>query len=153
MLDLVEGAKIMNGVVPTTQAASSGYGDWINMENFHCIWALCHSGVGTSGQNFQAYVSESYAAASPSRATAQYWTSTGVAIGPRMKASTNTTGAKISDAVAGHVVIRFDPATADSSDQYFSVCYSSGDAAYSITYIGETRYGGLAQFIATSSST
>ena len=153
MLDLVEGAKMMNGLSPSTGLGASGYGDWINMEGMHTIWAICSQAAPTSAMNFQGYVSDSYAGATPVRAACQYWRSTGVAI-DKMVASTQTTGLAGPDAVGCTVAIKFDPASRpNSSQQYFSVAHSSGDACFSIQYIGQPRYGGLGQILATSSST
>ena len=151
-LDLVEGAKVMYGIASTGLGAS-GYGDWINMENMHCIWAVCQQQAGTSSVNFQGYVSESYAGGTPVRATCQYWRSTSIAI-DKMVASTNSTGLTAVDGVGGVVMIKFDPASrANSTQKYFSVAYSSGDSVWNITYIGQPRYAGLGQILATSSST
>jgi len=153
MLDLVEGAKMMNGLSPSTGLAASGYGDWINMEGMHTIWAICSQGANTTAMNFQGYVSDSYAGGTPVRAVCQYWRSTGLLI-DRMVASTQTTGLQIVDVVGGQVAIKFDPASRpNSSQKYFSVAYSSGDAPFSITYIGQPRYSGLGQILATTSST
>ena len=153
MLDLVEGAKVMIGLMPTTMSASSGAGDWINMEGMHCVWAICTETAPTSGAEFQGFVSDSYAGATPVRASCQYWRSTGVLI-DKMVASTQTTGLQVVDVVGGQVAIRFDPASRpNSSQQYFSVAYTSGKGPKSITYIAQPRYGGLGQILATSSST
>ena len=152
MLDLVEGAKTMYGV-SSTGLGASGYGDWINMENMHCVWAICSQQAGTSGMNFQGYVSQSYAGATPVRAGCQYWRSTGITR-DIIRATTNTTGLRTVDGAGGVVAIRFDPASRSASSQkYFSVAYSSGDSVFNITYIGEPRYAGLGQVLATTSST
>ena len=154
MFDLIEGAKIMNGYVPTDASTDAGYADWINMEGMHSIWALVSCGsTGTTGVEFAGFVSDSYAGATPIRATCQYWHSTGVAI-DRMVASTQTTGLNAGDGVGSVMAIRFDPASrSGSSQQYFSVARTAGDAHATIIYVGQPRYGGLGQILATSSST
>ena len=153
MLDLVEGAKTIIGLMPTTKSASSGAGDWINMENLHCVWAICQETAPSSGAEFQGFVSQTYAGASATRAVCQYWRSTGVLI-DKITASTQTTGLQTVDAIGGQVIIRFDPASrANSTQKYFSVAFTSGEGPKSITYIAQPRYGGLQQILATSSST
>ena len=39
MLDLVEGAKIVQRLAPTTQGANDD-GDYVNMENAHTVWTI-----------------------------------------------------------------------------------------------------------------
>lgn len=152
MLDLIEGAKIIHGRTSTALAAS-GYGDWINLENMHCVWAICSvSSSGTKTHNFQGYVSDSYAGATPARAVCQYWRTTGPHI-DKMIASTQTTGLR-TEVVGGTVVMRFDPASRSaSSQQYFSVACATGEVPVSVIYITQPRYEGLGQILATSSST
>ena len=154
MLDLVEGAKIMNGKSNSTGGTTAaGYGDWINMEGMHCVWAICSANVGTSGPTFSGFVADSYAGATPTRASCQYWRTTGIEI-DKFVASTQTTGLACPDAVAALVAIRFDPASrANSSQQYFAVNHTTHNGNVNIVYIGQPRYGGLGQILATSSST
>jgi len=153
MLDLVEGAKIICGVQPTTGTASSAlYSDWINCENYHRVWAICTRGTGTGAdtKEFSANVAESYAGASAQKIAATYWNSTQLALDRLMK-STNTTGA-LSGTTGGMVVILYDPSVADSSDKYFAVGMTSA-GPYSVTYICEPRYAGYQATLGTTSST
>jgi len=151
MLDLVEGAKIIIGMTPSTAITAGG--DWINTENMHTVWAICTRSVSKGSSNrFEAQVAESYAGASASTAVAQYWVNTNVGAFDRMTASTNSSGL-LSGTSGGAVVIRFDPASADTSDHYFSVATPSSGWGCGIVYVCEPRYAGSAQFIATTSST
>ena len=154
MLDLIEDAKVIVGVVPTTAITAGA--DWINTENLHCVWAICLKSEAKTGTAnvFEGQVAESYAGASASTAKCKYWYSnsigsTGI---DRMFASTLTSGLATgtSDAI---IVIRFDPSSADTSDHYFSVAMPTSGWGCSVAYICEPRYGGLAQFVATTSST
>ena len=149
MLDLVEGAKIIVGLTPTTANVTSA--DWINTENMHSVWAIVTKSLGAgSASFFSAQVGETYAGASASTPTATYWKSSGLSL-DRLWASTNTTGLTAASS-RGMVVIKYDPSVSDTSDKYFSVNMTSGlDVA--VTYICEPRYGGYQQFIATTSST
>jgi hypothetical protein len=152
MLDLAEGAKVIDGYI-ATGILTSGYADVINTENLHCVWAICSiSSSGTGPTNFQGYVCDSYATASPVRAVCQYWRTTGPHI-DKMVASTQTTGLQ-AETVGGTVLIRYDPASEpDSSQQYFTVAYATNTAHKNITYVCQPRYMGLGQILATSSST
>ena len=151
MLDLVEGAKIIVGAAPTTAVTAGG--DWINTENMHTVWAICTRSPSKASINvFEGQVAESYAGASNSTATCRYWASTAVSSIDRLTASTVYTGVA-SGTTAGIVVVRFDPATADSSDHYFRVAMPTSGWGCAVTYICEPRYGGYRQFIATTSST
>ena len=153
MLDLIEGAKIICGVQPTTGSASSAlYSDWINCENYHTVWAICTRGTGTGAdtKEFSANVAESYAGASASKIEAKYWNSTQLAL-DRLFASTLTTGC-LSGTTGGMVVIKYDPSVADSSDKYFAVGMTSA-GPYSVIYVCEPRYGGYQETLATTSST
>ena len=151
MLDIVEGAKIMFGGAATGSAASK-YGDWINMENLHSITAVVVGSPSAVAVEFIGCVAQDYTGASPSTAVCQYWYSTGVLI-DKMVQSTETTGHTLN--VLGGVGVCKYVNTGDSTDQYFSVQYTSGTAANrtSIVYFGDTRYKGLNQILATSSST
>ena len=154
MLDLIEGAKIISGLTPTTKAATTAIiGDVINCENLHCVWAICSDGAPSSGSEFTGWATEEYTGATLSRATCQYWRSTGILI-DKMTASTQTTGLQSVDVVGGIVVIRYDPASRSNSTQkYFTVGWTSGAGPKSVTYICQPRYSGLNQILATSSST
>jgi len=150
MLDLVEGAKIINGMTPST--ASNTNSDWINCENMHRVWAICQRSEAKGSTNvFIGQVAESYAGASASNAGCVYWGSTILTTFDRITKSTQSTGLD-SGSSKGMVIMMHDPATADTSDKYFSVNVTSGWGC-SVVYICEPRYGGLAQFIATTSST
>jgi hypothetical protein len=152
MLDLAEGAKIIDGYI-ATGILTSGYADVINTENMHCVWAICQAASSGSGtMNFQGYVCDDYTGAGDTRAVCQYWRTTGAKI-DRMVASSNTTGLE-AEAAGGTVLIRFDPASrSDSSQQYFTVAYATNITMSNITYICQPRYAGLGQILATSSST
>ena len=152
MLDLAEGMKVIHGY-NGTGLLTSGYADVINMENLHCVWAICNiSSSGTGPTNFQGYVCDSYATASPVRAVCQYWRTTGPHV-DRMVASSQTTGLQIEQA-GGMVLIKYDPASEpDTTQQYFTVAYATNVAPININYIGQPRYAGLGQILATSSST
>jgi len=149
MLDLIEGAKIIVGLTPTTANVTSA--DWINTENMHTVWAIVTKSLGpTSTSFFSAMVGESYAGASASTPTATYWKSSALSL-DRIWASTNTTGVNAASSKS-MVVIKYDPSVSDTSDKYFSVSMTSG-LGVAVTYICEPRYGGYQQFIATTSST
>ena len=152
MLDLAEGTKVIHGYIGTG-ILTSGYADVINMENLHCVWAVCQvCSSGAGGTNFQGYVCDSYATASPVRAVCQYWRTTGPHIDKFVKSS-QTTGLA-TETVGGTVLIRYDPASEpDTTQQYFTVAYATNTAHKNITYIGQPRYSGLGQILATSSST
>ena len=52
MLDLAEGMKVIHGY-NGTGLLTSGYADVINMENLHCVWAICNvSSSGTGANEF-----------------------------------------------------------------------------------------------------
>jgi len=151
MLDLADGAKIIVGTVGTT-AINAG-GDWINTENMHCVWAICtQSAVKASSNQFIAQVAESYAGASASMPVATYWKSTNIKALDRLFKTTSSTGS-LCGTTEGMVVIRYDPSVSDTSDHYFSVVTPTSGWGTSIIYICEPRYGGVNQFVATTSST
>jgi hypothetical protein len=154
MLDLVEGAKIINALPATTQATTGVYADWVNTENMHVVWAICTFDGGTTAPAFTASVGEDYTGTSSSSGVATYYTNLTSTTLDRWTKSTATTGLTMTDAaVEQAMAIRYDPATAASSNKFFSVYCSSCDGPISVTYIAEPRYAGSQQFIATTSST
>jgi hypothetical protein len=150
MLDLIEGAKLIYGFCGTGIATSSN-GDWIKTENMQCVWAICNEEANAKFGFFSGYVAEDVDGTNAARATCQYWYSTGIEI-DKMVASTATTGQALT-VNGGVVAVRFDPAAAESSQPYFSVGYTTSKGVKSIMYLGQPRYGGLGQILATSSST
>ena len=157
MLDLVEGMKIVVGETPTTLITAGA--DWINTANTHVVWAIVleseGGGAGVGSLNaIHGMVAESYAGASPSTAVCKYWYSNGIgATGfDRLTASTNTTGV-VTGSSESIVVVRHDPASADTSDHFFSIVTPTSGWGLSVLYIAEPRYAGENQFLATTSST
>ena len=155
MLDLIEGARVIVGNTPTSAVVAGG--DWINTENMHTVWAICLRSVGkTYAQVFEGQVSESYAGASASTAQCKIWYSNTVSSTSlnteRLIASTNTTGwtAGTSDCMC---IMRFDPASADTSDHFFRVATPTSGWLTSIAYVCEPRYASLNPGLATTSST
>jgi hypothetical protein len=155
MLDLVEGAKIINALPATTQGTTGVYADWVNTENMHVIWAICTFDGGTTAPAFTPSVAEDYTGTSSSSEVGVFYTNLTSTTLDRWTKSTATTGLAMTDgAVEQAMAIRFDPAAvASSSNKFFSVYCSSCDGPISVTYIAEPRYAGSQQFIATTSST
>ena len=153
MLDLIEGAKVIYGISATGLNAAGAYADWIDMEAMHCVWSVCSQEAGTSGLEVAGFAADDNAAGGVTRAACQYWYTTGLAI-DKFNASTQTTGYRLADGAGGVVLVRYDPASqANSTMQFFSCHYSSGDSVLSIMYVGQPRFGGIGQILATSSST
>jgi len=159
MLDLVEGAKIIQGRSPTTQGASDD-GDWINMENAHAVWTVINVKAATTQVVITPKTASAYAGTGSSAIDggAVFWANTNTTQLDRMSKSTASTAYTLSDnANSALVVVRYDPSAAPTSHPYFSVTFSTAGAAaagtVAMTYILETRYGGAQQTIATTSST
>ena len=152
MLDIVEGGKIINGLVPSTAAAATKTADFINMEGMNCIWAIISQDAQATPVTFNGVVSTDYVGGSPSTCNCQFWSSTGILIDKMIK-STSVTSMTLA-AVGGVGLCKYTP-YGNSSQKYFSLQYTSGTSPgrRSIVYIGSPRYGGLNQILATSSST
>ena len=152
MLDLIEGAKIVMGLAPTT--ASIVESEWINTENMHCVWAIVTKSLSKgSSQYISAEAGDNYAGTGAANVAAKYWKSTNPNF-TRFTASTASTGVMAGATAFNAVVVRYDPSVADTSQNYFSVALTSGWGC-AVTYICEPRYGGAAPTaggIATSST-
>jgi hypothetical protein len=162
MLDLIEGAKIINGIVPTTATAAAGsvHADWINMENMHKVWTIINWSGGDSGPDIYFKTSKNYAGAgSSTAASAKWWIQTASTASPLDRMTRSTATSYVARAELGilstayTIVGMFDPASAPSSHPYLSVQFTSRAGKISATYICEPRYAGSQQFIATTSST
>ena len=154
MLDLIEGAKVIDGLTASTMGIAKGNCDWINMENLHTIWVIATHN-GTSGPVLTPVVSEDYAGTSSSSAAAgiTVWHNNASTTLDRYTKST-ALFATMSDALKTSAVIRFEPAAVPlSTNSHFSIHRSSCVGPLSVTYIAQPRYAGSQQFIATTSST
>ena len=153
MLDIIEGAKVIVGKASTGGSIAAGAGDYVSMKNMHRIWAIA-TFSGTSGPVVNTRVAETYAGASASSAvSASIWTCKDSTTLDRWTKSTALGTATFDDTNDGAIAFCFDPTVANTSDSYFTLGYTSCVGALHITYIGEPRYGGYRQFIATTSST
>lgn len=153
MLDLIEGAKIVVGKISTGEAAAAaGLADVMNMKDMHRVWAIA-TFSGTSGPVINTEVAETQAGGSNSSENpVGIWTCLDSTTLDRWTKSTALVGT-FDDTNDGAIAMLFDPSVADTSDSYFVMAHSSYVGALNITYIGEPRYGGYRQTIATTSST
>ena len=46
MLDLVEGAKVVQALAPTTQGTANG--DYVSMKNAHAVWTVINVSAATT---------------------------------------------------------------------------------------------------------
>jgi len=159
MFDLVEGAKIIQGVRPTTMGAADT-GDYISMENAHTVWAIISVDGATTEITMTPKLASAYAGTGSSAITggAKFWVNTNTSQLDRLTATTHTTAYTLSDNANGAMVVcRYDPAAAASSNTHFTIDVSTATAAnagrYSVVYVLEPRYGGYRATIATTSST
>ena len=159
MLDLVEGAKIIQALAPTTQGAADD-GDYISMKDAHAVWTVINVSAATTSVTFTPKNASTYAGTGAAAVDGgcKFWANTNTTSLDRMTASTNSTAYTLTDnANKALVVCRYDPSNAPSSHECFSMtCSTAGAAAagtVAMTYILETRYGGYQQIIATTSST
>jgi len=151
MFDLVEGSKVVVGLAASTMGIAKGNCDWINMENMHTIWTVV-TFKGTSGPVITPMVAEDYTGTSSSSGEATVWTNYDTTTLDRWTKST-ALFATLEDGNQCAAILRFDPASAASTNKFFSVHRSSCVGPLSVTYIAQPRYGGYQQFIATTSST
>jgi len=156
MFDLAEGKKVILGVMTTGATVGAGAnGDWINMENLHYIWVLAQFD-GAEAPTLHTEVAENNAGLSSSSETAacKVWTNYNTTTIDRFLQST-ALFLTFTNAVKGAGIIRFDPASvAGSTNDHFSVAYSTFKGALSVSYIAEPRYAGYpSQIVATTSST
>jgi len=160
MLDLIEGAKIITAIPPTTASVAAAVGDYINMENMHRIWAICHFKGGDTAPDVTFKLASDYAGTgSSTAATAHWWVQKDSTASPldRMTRSTATSyvaQAELGVATTQYMVVGvYDPAARASSNTHIAVAMSSASGIRSATYICQSRYKGSNQFIATTSST
>jgi len=158
-LDLVEGAKIVQALSPTTQGAADD-GDYISMENAHAVWTIINVKAATTNVTFTPKSASAFAGTGAAAVDGgcRFWYNTNTTNLDRMTASTNSTAYTLTDnANSALVVCRYDPANAPSSHPYFAmICSTAGSAAagtVAMTYILEPRYGGYQQTVGTTSST
>ena len=160
MLDLVEGAKIVQALAPTTVGAAHD-GDYISMKNAHAVWTIVSLNDGTSAVTLTPKTASAYAGTGAAAVDGgcQIWYNVNTTQLDRMTKSANTTAYEMpaSATLNSMAVIRYDPANAPSSHPYFAVtCSTAGAAAtgrMSMYYIVEPRYAGYRASIATTSST
>ena len=159
MLDIVEGAKIVQAVAPTTMGANDD-GDYISMANAHTVWTIVDIRKPTSEVTITPKTASAYAGTGSSAISggAKFWVNTNTTNLDRVAATTYTTAYALSDnSNSALIVCRFDPAAAPSSHPYFSMTGSSAGTAaagrLSMVYILESRYPGYQQIISTTSST
>ena len=159
MLDLVEGAKIIQALCPTTQGSADD-GDYVNMENAHAVWTIINIRKPTNAITFTPKTASAYAGTGAAAVDGgcKFWINTGTTTLDRMTASTATTALACSATTdAQMIVCRYDPANAPTSHPYFSVIPStfatSGTGTIAMTYILDSRYPGYQQIVSTTSST
>ena len=161
MLDLVEGAKIIQARFPTTSGtAALNSGDYIKMQNAHAVWTIINVDSETTAITFTPKTASAYAGTGAAAVDGgcKIWYNTNTTNLDRMTASTATTAYTLTDcANAALVVIRYDPANAPTSHPYFAMTGSSAGTAaagrLAMTYVVESRYPGYRQIISTTSST
>jgi len=161
MLDLVEGAKIIQAVKPTTQgSATVNSGDYISMKNAHAVWTIINVDSATTSVTFTPKNASAYAGTGAAAVDGgcKFWVNTNTTNLDRIAATTYSPAYTLANnANAALVVCRYDPANAPSSHPYFSMTASSAGTAaagrMAMTYIVEPRYAGYQQTIATTSST
>lgn len=160
MLDLVEGAKIIQAIRPTTRGAVSVTGDWVSMRNAHAVWTVISVDSATTEIVFTPKNASAYAGTGAAAVDGgcKFWVNTNTTNLDRVAATTYTTAYTLADnAVGALVVCRYDPANAPSSHPYFSMTGSTAGTAdvgrMSMLYIVESRYPGYQQVISTTSST
>jgi len=161
MLDLVEGAKVIQAQFPTTSGATAlNAGDYINMRDAHTVWTIISVDSATTDITFTPNTASAYAGTGTSAITggAKFWVNTNTTNLDRMTATTYTTAYTLSDnANSALIVCRYDPAAAPSSHPYFAMIGSTAGTAdagrLSMVYIVESRYPGYQQVISTTSST
>jgi hypothetical protein len=151
MLDLVEGNKVVVGLAASTMGIAKGACDYINMEGMHTIYAVA-TFKGTSGPVLTPLVAEDYTGTSSSSGEAIVWTNYDTTTLDRWTKST-ALFATLEDGNEGAAILRFDPASAASTNKYFAIHRSSCVGPLSVTYIAQPRYAGYQQTIATTSST
>jgi hypothetical protein len=159
MLDLVEGAKIVQALAPTTQGAADD-GDYVTMKDAHTVWTIINVSAATTDVTFTPKNASAYAGTGAAAVDGgcKFWVNTNTTNLDRMTASTASTAYTLSDnATKALVVCRYDPSNAPSSHPYFAMtCSTAGTAAagtVAMTYVMESRFGGYQQVIATTSST
>jgi hypothetical protein len=160
MLDLVEGAKIINALAPTTQGAATVKADYVKMENANTVWAIVNVKTHTSGPTVTPYVASDVAGTGVTAVGggAKFWVNNNTTQLDRMVASTAVTAQAFTDAATdGLMVVRYDPTEAASSNDCFAIGLTTAggaaDGTVSVTYILDSRYKGYQQVIATTATT
>ena len=92
MLDLVEGAKIIQALVPTTVGANYD-GDYISMKNAHAVWTIVSLNDGTSEVTLTPKTASAYAGTGAAAVDGgcQIWYNVNTTNLDRMTKSTATT--------------------------------------------------------------
>jgi hypothetical protein len=158
MFDLAESNHVVQGLMPTTGTNASVPCDYINMKNFHTIWSVISYGGGDTAPDITPRVAEDYTGTGASSVgNADFWVCSGTTILDRWTKSTavrtldGTT--HLLSTTSASVLVRYNPSEAASSKTYFHIHLTKWNGPINVLYIGESRYKGSQQFIATTSST
>ncbi len=158
-MNLAEDFKVVQGYASTLWGALDG-ADWVEMKNAHKIHTIINTRNLTTLVTLTPKVASDVAGTGSSAVAGgcKWWTCNAPGTLDRFVASTSVTTLATTDGAGyGIHICTYDPAQAASSNDCFTMGFSSQTAAgtgtLGITYIIEPRYKGYQAIIATTSST